>query len=295
MSVVDFLALNPTAFIACSGVLGLVIGSFINVVIYRLPVMMESEWRKECAALFADTSSVEPETPEQPYNLVTPRSRCPNCVHGITARENIPLVSYLMQRGRCGACSWHIPVRYPLVELLSGVLTMAVAAHFGYGIQAAGAMVLTWYLIALSFIDFDTQLLPDSLTLPLMWLGLALSLAGVYTDVETSLIGAIAGYGTSWIVFQGFRLLTGKEGMGFGDFKLLAALGAWMGWQLLPAIILLSSIAGAVIGVSLMVFRGRDKNIPIPFGPYIAIAGWIALLWGQDLTNAYLVYSGIIR
>ena len=295
MSVIDFLSLNHFAFVICSGVLGLIVGSFINVIIHRLPVMMENEWRQECASLFADSPSAETTPPQARYNLVTPRSRCPNCEHMISATENIPLLSYILQRGRCTACSWRIPIRYPLVELLSALLTMAVAVHFGFGIQAGMAMVLTWFLISLSFIDFDTQLLPDSLTLPLLWIGLALGIAGVFIDPRTSLIGAMAGYATLWSVFQLFRLVTGKEGMGFGDFKLLSALGAWMGWQLLPAIIMLSSIAGAVIGVSLMVFRGRDKNIPIPFGPYIAIAGWIALLWGHDLTDAYLSFSGIKR
>jgi leader peptidase (prepilin peptidase)/N-methyltransferase len=277
-------ALLKPGFIALSAVLfGLAIGSFLNVVIYRLPIMMERAWRRDCG----EFSGKAPEQEER-FDLSMPRSRCPHCGHTITARDNIPVISYLMLRGRCRACGAHISLRYPLVEILTAVLTVVTALHFGFGWQALFAVLLTWSLIALSFIDFDKQLLPDSITLPLLWLGLLLSLFGIYTDSQASIIGAAAGYLSLWSIYHLFRLLTGKEGMGYGDFKLFALFGAWLGWQSLPLIILLSSAVGAVIGISLIMFRGRDRSIPIPFGPYLAIAGWIALLWGEQLTAWYL-------
>jgi leader peptidase (prepilin peptidase)/N-methyltransferase len=263
--------------------LGLVVGSFLNVVIYRLPVMLERAWRRDCAALDGRDTA-----PEERFDLVLPRSRCPHCGHQVTARDNIPVLSYLLLRGRCRACGAPISLRYPAVELLTAALTVITALHFGAGWQGTFAVLLTWTLIALSFIDFDTQLLPDSITLPVLWLGLLLSLFGVYADTHASIIGAAAGYLSLWSIYHLFRLLTGKEGMGYGDFKLFALFGAWLGWQSLPLIILLSSAVGAVIGLSLILFRGRDRSIPIPFGPYLAIAGWIALLWGEQLTAWYL-------
>jgi len=290
MSIIDFLQASPTAFIIVAAILGLLVGSFLNVVIHRLPLMMEAEWRQQCADLAGESDAA----PQPAINLITPRSRCPHCGHVITALENIPVLSYLALKGACSACGKAIGSRYPLVEALTGVLTALVAWHFGWGWQAVAGGVLTWALIALSMIDLDHQLLPDSITLPFLWLGLALSLygtTGLFTDAHSSIIGALAGYLSLWLVYQIFKRLTGKEGMGYGDFKLLALFGAWLGWQVLPAVILLSSLVGAAVGISLIVVRGRDRNLPIPFGPYLAAAGWIALLWGGQITQAYLQWA----
>ena len=290
MLVAQYLAANPPVLLSFTALLGLVIGSFLNVVIFRLPKMMERDWKDQCAEM------VDGETPsaERPaYNLVVPRSRCPGCGHQISALENVPVVSYLVLKGRCRECGWRIPLRYPVVELLTAVLSVAVVWRFGLSIQAAGALLLTWALIALSCIDFDTQLLPDSITLPFLWLGLIFNLGGTFAPLQASVIGAIAGYLVLWSVYHLFRLVTGKEGMGFGDFKLLAMFGAWLGWSVLPLIILLSSLVGAVIGVVMIALRGHDRNIPIPFGPYLAIAGWIALMWGGQIVDAYLGMSGL--
>lgn len=274
---------DPLFIVSLATVFGLVVGSFLNVVIYRLPIIMERSWRRDCDELAGKEA-----VPEERFDLVMPRSRCPHCGHMVAARDNIPVLSYLLLRGRCRACGAPISPRYPLVELLTATLTVVTALHFGLTWQGLFAVLLTWALIALSFIDFDKHLLPDSITLPMLWLGLLLSLFGIYTDSYTSIIGAAAGYLSLWSIYHLFRLLTGKEGMGYGDFKLFALFGAWLGWQSLPLIILLSSAVGAVIGLSLILFRGRDRNIPIPFGPYLAIAGWIALLWGEQLTAWYL-------
>ena len=290
MQVAQYLAANPAVLLIVSGLLGLVVGSFLNVVIHRLPVVMEREWRRQCADILEQES---PPADRERYNLVVPRSRCPNCDHQITAPENIPILSYLVLRGRCSSCGWRIPLRYPAVESLSGLLTVIVAWHFGLSIQAGGALLLTWALIALSVIDFDTQYLPDSITLPFLWIGLALNLAGTYTTIQASVVGAMAGYGILWGVFHLFRLLTGKEGMGYGDFKLLAMLGAWLGWSALPVVVLLSSLVGAAVGIGMIALRGHDRNIPIPFGPYLAVAGWIALLWGNQMMESYLIFSGL--
>lgn len=292
MLLIEFLQTSPTAFIVVAAILGLLVGSFLNVVIHRLPQMMEAEWRQQCAELGGQAIDADA---APAINLMTPRSRCPHCGHAITALENIPVLSYLVLGGKCSACAKPISVRYPVIETLSGVLTAAVAGHFGWGWQAGAAMLLTWALLALSVIDFDHQLLPDTITQPFIWLGLALSLfgGGVFVDARTSIIGALAGYLSLWLVYQLFKRLTGKEGMGYGDFKLFALFGAWLGWQLLPAIILLSSLVGAIVGISLIVVRGRDRNLPIPFGPYLAAAGWIALLWGERMTNAYLRMAGV--
>jgi len=282
------LAENPPVFVAVTAVLGLLVGSFLNVVIYRLPVMLNRSWQDQCAELSGGETAIA----QAPFNLVTPGSTCPRCGHRIRAWENIPVVSYLFQRGRCAACGGAISLRYPIIEAVSAVLTAAVAWHFGFGLQALAAMLLTWALIALTMIDFDHQLLPDDITLPFLWLGLLLSLQGVFVDTPTALIGAMAGYLSLWSVYHVFRLLTGKEGMGYGDFKLLALLGAWLGWQMLPLIILLSSLVGAVVGITLIALRGHDRNIPIPFGPYLAAAGWLTLLWGRELTDLYLGWIG---
>ncbi|MEW5992873.1 MAG: A24 family peptidase [Candidatus Zixiibacteriota bacterium] len=274
---------DPLFITLVAAIFGLVMGSFLNVVIYRLPIIMERGWQRDCAELTGKDAPLQ-----ERFDLVMPRSRCPHCGHLVTARDNIPVLSYLFLRGRCRACGTRISLRYPLVELLTTALTVITALHFGLNIQGVFAVLLTWALIALSFIDFDKQLLPDSITLPMLWLGLLLSLFGIYVDSQASIMGAAAGYLSLWSIYHLFRLLTGKEGMGYGDFKLFALFGAWLGWQSLPLIILLSSAVGAVIGLSLILFRGRDRNVPIPFGPYLAIAGWIALLWGEQLTAWYL-------
>ena len=267
-----------------AGLLGLCIGSFLNVVIHRLPIMMERDWRAQCAELQG-----LPATEEAPLTLSRPRSRCPHCGHGITALENIPLISYLfVLRGKCSGCGQRISARYPAIEVTTALLSAWTAWHFGMTWQTAGALLLIWSLIALAAIDFDTQLLPDALTLPLLWAGLAFNLETYFCSLESAVIGAMAGYLSLWTVFWLFKLATGKEGMGYGDFKLLAALGAWLGWQMLPAIILLSSVVGAAVGIGLIALTQRGRNIPIPFGPYLAAAGAIALFWGKPLTQSYL-------
>jgi len=294
MDVITLLQSQPITFIVSALILGLLIGSFLNVVIYRLPVMMNKEWQQQCTELLhPDQSAADADKKAETFNLCTPLSRCPKCEHKIKAIENIPIFSYLFLKGKCSSCAESISPRYALIELLTGILTAIVAWHFGFTWQAGAAMFLTWALIAMSFIDIDHQLLPDDLTLPWLWLGLILSLFPIFVDTHTSLIGAAAGYLSLWGIFWLFKIITGKEGMGYGDFKLLALLGAWMGWQLLPVIILLSSVVGAVIGIAMIITLGRDRNIPIPFGPYLAAAGWIALLWGNDITNAYLNYTNL--
>ncbi len=268
-------------------IIGLLVGSFLNVVIHRLPQMLEREWRAQCAELCDEPI---PEAP--PLNLLTPASTCPACGHRIRAWENIPIISYLLLRGRCSACGSAIAKRYPIVELATGLLSVAVIWQFGAGAQGLFALLLLWALIALTFIDYDTQLLPDQITLPLLWLGILVNMQGVFVPLTDAVIGAVAGYLVLWSVFHLFRLLTGKEGMGYGDFKLLALLGAWLGWQLLPQIVLVSSLVGAAVGIGLIVAGGRDRNHPIPFGPYLATAGLIALLWGPALNDAYLQLAG---
>jgi leader peptidase (prepilin peptidase)/N-methyltransferase len=267
------------------GVVGLCVGSFLNVVIHRLPKMLDRGWRAQCAEL---SGQPPPELPK--YNLITPRSQCPGCGHRIAAYENIPVASYVFLRGRCSACHAPISRRYPIVELLTGVLTAVAIIRFGLTPAAAAASVLLWSLIALTFIDFDTQLLPDNITLPLLWAGLLANVVGFVPGVKLrdAVIGAIAGYLALWVVYWLFKLIRGKEGMGYGDFKLLAALGAWLGWQMLPLIVLMSSVVGAVIGITLVVFKGRDHQIPLAFGPYLAIAGAIALFFGKSLIALYL-------
>ena len=280
---IQLLQNNPAMFITVCGLLGLMVGSFLNVVIHRLPRMMEREWHAQCAELKG-----EPIADSPPYNLVVPRSACPHCQHAIGALENIPIISYLMLRGRCKGCGAHISARYPVVEALSGILSAYAAWHFGFGLAAGAALIMIWALIALTFIDFDTQLLPDAITLPLLWLGLLLNINATFTSLTNAVVGAAAGYLVLWSVYWLFKLLTGKEGMGYGDFKLLAAIGAWLGWTLLPLTILLSSLVGAIVGIILIVIAKRGRNIPIPFGPYLAGGGLIALFWGQTLTQSYL-------
>ncbi|MCU7892031.1 MAG: A24 family peptidase [Candidatus Thiodiazotropha sp. (ex Ustalcina ferruginea)] len=290
MFLIDFLQQNNWALLLFSALIGLSAGSFLNVVIHRLPRMMENQWRSDCAELNGANETIEP----QPYNLSQPASHCPKCNHKIRAWENIPIISWLLLKGRCSACNTPISLRYPIIEAVTGILSLVVALHFGVTWTTLAALVLTWSLIALSMIDFDVQLLPDNMTLPLLWLGLLLSLMAIFTDPRSAIIGAAAGYLSLWSVYQLFKRLTGKEGMGYGDFKLLAMLGAWLGWQYLPQIIMLSALVGAVVGILLIVLRGRDRNIPIPFGPYLAAAGWISLMWGEQINQAYLRWSGLI-
>jgi len=265
-------------------VLGILIGSFLNVVIYRLPIMMERSWKSECADYFPDPSlALEQET----FNLMLPRSHCPECNHIIGALENIPLFSWLFQKGRCKHCHCKISKRYPSIELLTAILSFMVAYTVPFGWPLVFSLFFTWILICLTFIDFDTMLLPDQLTLSLLWLGLICNINGSFADLNSAVIGAIFGYLSLWSIYWGFKLLTGKEGMGHGDFKLLAALGAWFGWQALPLIILMSSVAGVIIGVSMMLAAKDKKSRPFPFGPYLAIAGWIFLTYGQSVTLFY--------
>jgi leader peptidase (prepilin peptidase)/N-methyltransferase len=292
-------AVYPAWFAGSVLVIGLMVGSFLNVVIYRLPIMMEREWREQSAELNAVPSPV-PVAPVAPLTLATPRSACPACRTPIKPVHNIPVVSWLALRGRCAACRAPISVRYPAVELTTGLLSAWVAWHFGFGATACCAVAVTWALIALTGIDIDHQLLPDSITLPLLWTGLLAAVTlgptpGVALPVspKDAIIGAAAGYLSLWAVFHAFRLLTGKEGMGYGDFKLFAALGAWMGWKVLPLVILLAAGTGACLGVLMIVLRGRDRAAPMPFGPYLAAAGWLAMLYGPQLVEGYLHFSGL--
>ena len=263
-------------------VVGLCVGSFLNVVIHRLPRMLERGWREQCAELAGQAPA-----PEPAYNLVVPRSACPSCGHRIGAHENVPIVSWLALRGRCSACKAAIPMRYPLVELAGGLLAAYAVWRFGLTWKGGAACVFLWMLTALTVIDFDTQLLPDDLTLPLLWAGLIANLFELFVPLRTAVIGAAAGYLALWLVYWIFKLVRGKEGMGYGDFKLLAALGAWLGWAMLPLIVLLASVVGALIGLALIVFKGRDHNVPLAFGPYLAIAGAIALFFGPPILRTF--------
>src|SRR5512141_728543 len=274
---------HPAVFPWLCLALGLCLGSFLNVVIYLLPKIMQRDWELQCAELRGEKAPQQ-----EPFNLALPPSHCPACAQPITALQNIPLASYLALGGKCAACGARISPRYPLIEALSGLAGAYAAWHFGFGLAAFAAMGFLWCMIALSFIDFDTQLLPDSITLPLVWAGLLLNLSSTFVDLASAVIGAAAGYLSLWCVYWGFRFATGKEGMGFGDFKLLAAVGAWVGWQMLPLVVLASSFVGAVVGISLMVLARHGRNVPIPFGPYLAAAGVIALFWGQRLNQHYL-------
>ena len=286
MTLIQNLQAFPPLFIALAGIIGLLVGSFLNVVIYRLPKMMERDWRIQCAELSG--SGAKNDAP--PYNLSVPRSACPHCNHTIGALENIPVVSYLLLRGKCKNCRASISIRYPIVEAVTGLLTAFAAGHFGFGLAGVAAIVFVWALIALTGIDLDTQLLPDDISLPLLWLGLLFNLFNAFTGLSDAVIGAVGGYLVLWGVYWLFKLTTGKEGMGYGDFKLLAAIGAWLGWQMLPLVILLSSVVGAVVGITLMIALKRGREIPIPFGPYLAGGGLIALFWGTHITQSYLQF-----
>ena len=338
MNTLAYFHSNPDFFLFSVFLLSLLVGSFLNVVIYRLPIMLKREWKSDCIDFLSEElKSDEPENPslinkefdnkefdnneldnneldnneldnkkldykesvavnknEQAFNLSVPRSHCPSCGHKITALENIPIISWLFLRGKCSECGSGISIRYPIIELTTALLSALVAYTFGVQWFTLAALFLTWVLIALTMIDFDTQLLPDNITLPVMWLGLLVSLLHISNiPLESSVIGTIAGYLSLWSVYQLFKLVTGKEGMGYGDFKLLAVLGAWLGWQALPLILLLSALVGAIVGITLILFLGRDRNIPIPFGPYLASAGFISLLWGEQIKQAYFNLAGL--
>ena len=287
---------SPVTFILAAFIFALLIGSFLNVVIHRVPIMMEKSWREQCSEL-AETPAGD--LPEGRFDILSPRSRCPSCGHNITATQNIPILSYVMLGGKCAGCGAKISVRYPVIELLTGLLTGVVAWHFGFGWEALAAIGMTWMLIAISLIDIDHQYIYDSMVLPLLWAGLALSLWNPMPGAETlfiepkaAIVGALAGYLSLWSVYHLFRILTGKEGMGYGDFKLLAALGAWLGWKMLPLIILMSAVVGAVTGILMIAAKRHERSVPIPFGPYLAASGWIAMLWGADIVNWYLDYMG---
>ena len=292
---------SPVLFAGSALLLGLIVGSFLNVVIYRLPIILEREWRAQAAdVLSAGTDTPSSVAPAQRFTLSTPRSACPNCKAPITALQNVPVISWLVLRGRCASCKAKISARYPLVELTTGILSAWVAWHFGFGAPAACALLLTWALIALTGIDIDHQLLPDNITLPLIWAGLAAAVAlgpspggALPVSAKDAIIGAVAGYLSLWLVFHAFKLVTGKEGMGYGDFKLFAALGAWLGWKLLPLVIVLSAATGAVLGILMIALQGRDRRAPMPFGPYLAAAGWLAMMYGDSLLDGYLRISGL--
>ncbi|TQV63614.1 MAG: prepilin peptidase [Halothiobacillaceae bacterium] len=279
------LAASPALLYSTLAVLGLMVGSFLNVVILRMPKMLEARWKSECQEFLGQT----PEGADTGrFNLAFPASHCPSCGHALRWWENLPLISYLLLRGKCASCKTRISPQYPLVEAAAALLAVLAASQVPFGGPLLLALAFVWVLLALTVIDLNTMLLPDQLTLPLMWLGLLINISGMFAPLQDAVIGAAAGYLSLWSVYHGFRLLTGKEGMGYGDFKLLAALGAWMGWQALPGVILLSSLVGAILGIAMMLARGKDKNTPIPFGPYLAIAGLIWFFWGDVILNAYL-------
>jgi leader peptidase (prepilin peptidase) / N-methyltransferase len=296
MVLLDALSASPAFFISVVLVLGLLVGSFLNVVIYRVPVMLEREWRAQCAELAQGNGVPAVAAAAGPrFNLVVPRSTCPKCQAPITALQNIPVISYLVLRGRCAHCAAPISARYPLIEALTGVLSALVAWKFGYGAPALVALVLTWFLIALTFIDVDTQLLPDSMTLPLVWLGLAASAflgsdprLTLPVNLHDSVVGAIAGYLSLWSIYHLFKLLTGKDGMGYGDFKLLAAIGAFLGWRMVLPTVLGAAAVGAVAGIAILSLKGKGRNVPIAFGPFLSASGWLMLMWGNDLLAAYM-------
>ncbi|MCK5894638.1 MAG: prepilin peptidase [Endozoicomonadaceae bacterium] len=290
MNMVSLLTSSPLLLITLTLILGLLVGSFLNVVIYRLPVMMQTEWQQQCQQALDPAKTLDS---EKPFNLMVPASTCPSCQHTIRPWENIPVISYLLLKGRCSQCQTRISLRYPIIETVTGLLSALAAWHFGFAWQTLAVLIFTWSLITLTMIDVDHLLLPDSITLPLLWLGLISNSFSLFTTLDAALWGSVFGYLALWSVYWGFKLITGKEGMGYGDFKLLAALGAWMGWNQLPMVILFSSLVGVVVGISLILLLGRDRTIPIPFGPYLATAGLISMYQGEFLMNAYLHITGL--
>lgn len=297
--VVEIFEIWPAALLVFTGAVGLIAGSFLNVVAYRLPIMMDRSWRRQCAELQSEPAAPAPPhagTPEQTFNLWWPRSACPGCGAPVTALQNVPVLSFLWLRGKCAHCAAKIPARYPIVEAVAAVLGIVVAHELGATWQTAAALGFTWTLLALTLIDLDHHLLPDSMTLPLLWAGLLLAAFGpranpLFVDLHSAVVGAAAGYLALWSVYQLFKLATGKEGMGYGDFKLLAALGAWLGWQMLPLVIVLSAAVGTIVGIGMIVFGGHSRSTPIPFGPYLAGAGFVALLWGDRLVRLYETFA----
>lgn len=283
MSFITLLQTNSVFFISLCTTIGLVAGSFLNVIIFRLPKMMEREWNQQCSELRGETTK-----PLPTLNLVKPCSECPHCKHKITALESIPIISYLALRGRCSQCNTSISLRYPIMEALTGIMSGFIAWHFGYGFITVAALIFVWSMIALAFIDLDTQLLPDEVTLPLLWIGLLINLGNGFTDISSAVIGAASGYIFLWLIYWCFKIATGKEGMGYGDFKLLAVIGAWFGWKMLPLVVLLSSLAGAVIGIGLIIVAKNKRDAPFPFGPYLVGGGLVALFWGDQLNRTYL-------
>ena len=296
MLVLEYLATNTSVFIITAGLFGLLVGSFLNVVIYRIPVILDNEWR-EAATEILEEQGIKVEKPEatdsKPFNLVVPRSACPSCGHKISALENVPIISYLFLGGKCSSCKNAISIRYPLIELLTGLLFAFSAYHFGWSQQAAATLILCSMLITLIFIDIDRKLLPDNIVYPLLWVGLFINIDNTFVSLEEAVIGALAGYLSLWSIFWLFKLATGKEGMGYGDFKLLAALGAWLGFKMLPLIIMLSSVVGAVLGILILVISKKGRETTLPFGPYLAIAGLVALFWGNQIVDQYLIFMGL--
>ncbi len=296
MLALEYLAQNSTAFIITAGLFGLFLGSFLNVVIYRTPLMLDKEWREAATEILEEQGikvDVTEEVEVKAFNLVVPRSACPSCSHQITALENIPLLSFAVLGGKCSHCKAPISMRYPMIELLTGLLFAFSAFHFGWGIQAFGTMILAAFLITLIFIDIDRKLLPDNIVYPLLWIGLLFNLEDTFVSLDLAVVGALAGYLSLWSIFWLFKIVTGKEGMGYGDFKLLGALGAWLGWKMLPLIIMLSSVVGAILGIIILMINKKGRETTLPFGPYLAIAGIIALFWGSELVNQYLTFMGI--
>lgn len=283
MSFITLLQTSPVFFVSLCTTIGLMVGSFLNVVIFRLPKIMEREWQQQCAELRGETAEILPS-----LSIAKPRSACTHCGHKITALENIPIISYLVLRGHCSQCNTSISLRYPIIEALTGIISGFVAWHFGYGFAALAALIFVWSVIVLAFIDLDTQLLPDDITLPLLWVGLLVNLGDGFTDIRSAVIGAVSGFLVLWSVYWCFKFATGKEGMGYGDFKLLSVIGAWFGWKMLPLVILLSSLVGAIIGIGLIIVTKHGRNTPIPFGPYLVGGGLIALFWGNQLNRTYL-------
>ena len=293
MVIISALRENPTLFYTVVGCFSLLIGSFLNAAIYRIPIMLQKSWREQCEDLFGGDSGLEEAETKQKFNLFVPRSQCPECGHMITALENIPIISYLFLRGKCSSCKTPISIQYPLIELFTALLSVFVAWKVGFGWQTIAALLFTWTLITLSLIDAKTMLLPDNLTLPLMWLGIAVNYQGLFVTLESSVLGAMIGYLSLWSIFQLFKLITGKEGMGYGDFKILAAIGAWGGWQILPFTIFAASFLGAIIGILMMIIHKNKESQPIPFGPWLALAGFIGFIWRNDILQAMGSYYGI--
>ena len=292
MEVITLFKENTTFFLTVVGLFSLLVGSFLNAAIYRIPIMLQKGWREECQELFGGDDQDSTAESSQKFNLFVPRSQCPTCGHMITALENIPVISYLFLGGKCSSCKTKISIQYPVIEILTALISVFIASKVGVGLQTIAALLFTWTLITLSLIDAKTMLLPDNLTIPLMWLGIAVNYRHMFVDLQNSVLGAMIGYLSLWSLFQLFRLITGKEGMGYGDFKILAAIGAWGGWHILPFTVFASSLLGAVVGISLMLFQGKKESQPIPFGPWLALAGFVGFIWRDEITQFMRSYYG---